>query len=100
MKDSYDKDPFAEYDKYWDDLDKIEKQDEQKEEYRFHPEKMEDQKPTEFDFKKILPIIFSIGLFLFIVIPSSSNSGVTFTPFIILIVFGVIISNISKKNKR
>ena len=26
MKDSYDKDPFAEYDKYWDDLDKKEEQ--------------------------------------------------------------------------
>ncbi len=105
MKDSFDEDPFAEYDKYWDDLDRLEEKNKKREEYQSHPEKHHDDKPREIDRKNMWKIIFVIGIF--IAFYSTATDGPGFfmirmisTPLMMLIIISIIISAINKKNIR
>ena len=66
MKDSYEKDPFAEYDKYWDDLDKQEEKTKKKSHKEYH---FDEQKPTpiSYDQKKLIrTVMIGITAFIFV----------------------------------
>lgn len=98
MKDSYEKDPFAEYDKYWDNLDEKEKEVNQKQE-KMYGFKDIDQKRTnkqsvlipEKYHKFIIAIIGVAALFFF-----GKTSFIS--PFIIFIVIAVGAAYFDKKS--
>jgi len=90
------KDPFSEYDNFWDDLDQNESEVKEKEEkvYRFHEQSETNQKGQNIsrkDIGKILSVIMIIvillniftNVFAFIGIPS----------FLFIIVAGIIINS-------
>lgn len=62
------KDPFAEYDKYWDELDQIENKTKKKQEEEYHfddfSEKKE-EKPYQFKMKPMSLLMVVIGLIAF-----------------------------------
>ena len=105
MKDSFDEDPFAEYDKYWDELDRLEEKAKKKEEQRFHPKEQRDDKPNDINRKKFTSVIFVIGVFIafyyiFVGTFDKSVLKVISQPFILFIIIGIIISSVNKKNKH
>lgn len=115
MADNFDKDPFAEYDKYWDELDQKEEdvKKKQRKEYRF-----DHQKPAgiQRQNKLIAYIVFGfiafvfLGIFLSIARMTTSGMGMTFTsiflwPFTMLssagpIIFIIVIVAIIRKSKK
>lgn len=117
MKDSYEKDPFAEYDKYWDDLDKKEETKEHRSHkaYRFDTQKSDTsstgQNKALSMFVKgiIIFVIMSVFISVFRGFLSGDGftfSGMVFWPFammgsaipIIFIIF--VVSIIIKASKR
>ncbi len=119
MKDSYDKDPFAEYDKYWDDLDKKEELSNRKRKKDFHFKQTPSQTNRhENDINKKAVSIFIGVFFLFmfgsvlipIIInftssPFDSYPGMgmnisVFAPFFGFIFFIMIIGFIIKASKK
>ena len=103
MKDSYEKDPFAEYDKYWDELEKQEDEiiKKQEKEYRF-----EDTDASKYHFeknpemtKKFVKLF--IGFIFFFVFYLFLRTGKVYlqyisTPFIVIGVFSVLFSFLSR----
>jgi hypothetical protein len=96
------KDPFSEYDNFWDDLDHIENEVKEKEEkvYNFHDEPKTYQKGQNIDRKQVGKIL-SAGLFIFILLDVFTHvfDFLGIPLFLVIIVFGIII-NAVKGDKR
>ncbi len=104
MKDSFDKDPFAEYDKYWDDLDKQEDKvkEKNKRDYAFNDVEAPDNLDRTSTGKKagISFGFIGIGLAFTMAYIFIDSSNTVFTPVIGIIIFGIIMSAINKNKNR
>lgn len=98
MSDYNDKDPFAEYDKYWDELDKIEEPKKEKREPLFTSDNKEDQKKIE---KNILSLFISFGFAMIVMmIIFTGNEFMMTMPMIIMILFVIIIAKMIVKQRN
>ncbi|QWB95692.1 hypothetical protein KHQ89_07055 [Mycoplasmatota bacterium] len=96
------KDPFSEYDNFWDDLDQIESEVKEKEEkvYRFHEQSETYQKRQNISRKDIGKILSSIMFVLIILnIFTDVFAFLGIPSFLFIIVIGIIISAV-KGDKR
>ncbi len=103
MADSYEKDPFAEYDKYWDELDKKEEEVNRKQQKTYHFDDIEQEPTHQHDTNKqkaILSTIVGIGFVFTVIFLFVDSGGFILSPITLFIIIGIVISVINKNLKK
>lgn len=106
MKDAFDKDPFAEYDKYWDNLDKTEEKVDRTKNKNYGFSDIEKPSGSRTNSNKhgisIVAGVLLVGIMFSVVVNVTSAPwmGFMMMPIIQFIVVAVIIAVIAKNRKN
>ena len=102
MKDGYEKDPFAEYDKYWDELDEQEEDFKKKSDQSYtYGEQRNSANDRQTVAIGMLTVFITFGFFIAVILIIFTGIGfIIFMPFLFVMFMIIVISVMISKIKR